>query len=189
MLRYMPPRDQHVYRSGKQGIAMHKRWIQPIGIAALIVLYLGLWALMSQQITNPTDFDVFFLPSAKIALSGQPLDIYQVRYAVSYPNANGPLSILPLTLLAALASALGIINDFVRCRMLVAVAFAVFPLLLSYEAVRSLDILLKRPLRGMPRLMAYGVFALSPELWHSVLGYGHIEHPLMLLFVVASVRS
>jgi hypothetical protein len=168
---------------------MHKRWIQPIGIAALIVLYLGLWALMSLQITNPTDFDVFFLPSAKIALSGHPLDIYQVRYAVSYPNANGPLSILPLTLLAALASALGIINDFVRCRVLVAVAFAVFPLLLSYEAVHSLDVLLKRPLQGVRRLLAYGVFALSPELWHSVLGYGHIEHPLMLFLVVASVRS
>jgi hypothetical protein len=144
---------------------------------------------MSQQITNPTDFDVFFLPSAKIALSGHPLDIYQVRYAVWYPNANGPLSMLPLTLVAALASALGIINDFVWCRLLVAVTFAVFPLLLSYEAVRSLDILLKRPLRGMRRLLAYGVFALSPELWHSVLGYGHIEHPLMLFLVVASVRS
>jgi hypothetical protein len=168
---------------------MHKRWIQPIGIAALLVLYLGLWALMSQQITNPTDFDVFFLPSAKIALSGHPLDIYQVRYAVSYPNANGPLSMLPLTIVAALASALGIINDFVLCRMLVAVAFAVFPLLLSYEAVRSLDILLKRPLQGVRRLLAYGVFALSPELWHSVLGYGHIEHPLMLFLVMASVRS
>jgi hypothetical protein len=168
---------------------MHKRWIQPIGIAALLVLYLGLWALMSLQITNPTDFDVFFLPSAKIALSGHPLDIYQVRYAVWYPNANGPLSLVPLTLLADLASALGIIDDFVRCRMLVAVAFAVFPLLLSYEAVRSLDILLRQPLRGMHRLLAYGVFALSPELWHSVLGYGHIEHPLMLFLVVASVRS
>jgi hypothetical protein len=168
---------------------MHQRWIQPIGIAALVVLYLGLWALMSRQITNPTDFDVFFLPSARIALSGHPLDIYQVRYAVWYPNANGPLSMLPLSLVAALASALGIINDFTWCRLLVAVAFAVFPLLLSYEAVRSLDILLKRPLRGIRRLLAYGVFALSPELWHSVLGYGHIEHPLMLFLVVASVRS
>jgi 4-amino-4-deoxy-L-arabinose transferase-like glycosyltransferase len=60
---------------------------------------------------------------------------------------------------------------------------------LSHEAVRSLDILLKRPLQGVRRLLAYGVFALSPELWHSVLGYGHIEHPLMLFLVVASVRS
>src|SRR5262249_53281310 len=26
-------------------------------------------------------------------------------------------------------------------------------------------------------------------LWHSVLGYGHIEHPLMLFLVLAGVRS
>jgi hypothetical protein len=76
------------------------------------------------------------LPSAKIALSGHPFEIYRIRYAVWYPNANGPFSMLPLTLVAALAEKLGIINDFVRCRMLVAVAFAVFPLLLSYEPVR-----------------------------------------------------
>src|SRR5215469_18786812 len=114
---------------------MHKRWVPGLGLAALIVLYLVFWALMSLQITNPTDFDVFFLPSAKIALSGHPFDIYRIRYAVTYPNANGPLSMLPLTVVAALAQRLGIINDFVRCRMLVAVAFAIFPLLLSYEAV------------------------------------------------------
>jgi hypothetical protein len=165
------------------------RWGRHIGIALLILLYLGFWAAMSLQITNPTDFDVFFLPSAKIALSGHPFDIYQVRYSLNYPNANGPLSILLLTLVAALARALGIINDFTRCRMLVAVAFAVFPLLLGREAVLSLDLLLKRPLGGFRRLLAYAVFVLSPELWHSVLGYGHIEHPLMLFLMLAGVRS
>ena len=59
----------------------HLRWGRHIGISLLILLYLGFWAAMSLQITNPTDFDVFFLPSAKIALSGHPFDIYQVRYA------------------------------------------------------------------------------------------------------------
>jgi hypothetical protein len=165
------------------------RWSRRVGIFLLIPLYLGLWAVMSQQITNPTDFDVFFLPSARIALSGHPFDIYQVRYALTYPNANGPLSILPLTLVAVLARALGIINDFSRCRMLVAVAFAVFPLLLGREAVLSLDLLLKRRLAGFRRFLAYAVFVLSPELWHSVLGYGHIEHPLMLFLMLAGVRS
>ena len=167
----------------------HLRWGRHIGISLLILLYLGFWAVMSLQITNPTDFDVFFLPSAKIALSGHPFDIYQIRYAVNYPNANGPLSIVPLTLVAALAQALGIINDFNGCRMLVAGAFAVFPLLLGREAVLSLDVLLKRPLGGFRRLLAYAVFVLSPELWHSVLGYGHIEHPLMLFLMLAGIRS
>jgi len=167
------------------------RWSRRIGIPLLVLLYLGFWALMTLQITNSTDFDVFFLPSAKIALSGHPLDIYQIRYGnqPAYPNANGPLAILPLTLVAAVAKALGIINNFTGCRMLVAVAFAVFPLLLSREAVLSLDLMLKVPLRGLRRFLAYAVFALSPELWHSELGYGHIEHPLMLFLVLAAVRS
>jgi hypothetical protein len=170
---------------------MLERWSRRIAIPLLVLLYLGFWALMSLQITNPTDFDVFFLPSAKIALSGHPLDIYQIRYGTypAYPNANGPLSMLPLTLVAAVANFLGIINDFTGCRMFVAVAFAVFPLLLSREAVLSLDLLLKVPLRGLRRLLAYAVVALSPELWHSVLGYGHLEHPLMLFLVLAAVRS
>jgi hypothetical protein len=165
------------------------RWGRRIGIVLLVLLYLGFWAVMSRQITNPTDFDVFFLPSAKIALSGHPFDIYQVRYSANYPNANGPLSILPLALVASLAQALGIINDFTRCRMLVVVIFAVFPLLLGREAVLSLDLFLKRPLGGFRRVLAYAIFVLSPELWHSVLGYGHIEHPLMLFLMLAGVRS
>lgn len=168
---------------------MPSRWIRYSVILGLLMLYLALWALASLQITNATDFDVFFLPSAKIALAGHPFDIYSTRYQVVYPNANGPFAMLPLTLVALLAEKLGIINDFVRCRMLVAVAFAVFPLLLSREAVRSLDLLLKTPLHGWRRLLAFGFFALCPELWHSVLGYGHIEQPLMLLLVVAGVRS
>ncbi|MGO8946330.1 MAG: hypothetical protein ACLQUY_01440 [Ktedonobacterales bacterium] len=168
---------------------MLKRWVQPAGILALVLLYLGLWAFASLQITNPTDFDAFFLPSAKIALSGHPFDIYQVRYEGLYPNANGPLSTLPLTIVAALAEKLGILNDSGRCRMLVAVAFAVFPLLLSREALLTLDLLLKSPLRGVRRLLAFAVFALCPELWHSILGYGHIEHALMLFLLLAGVRS
>jgi hypothetical protein len=160
-----------------------------IGIPLSILLYLGFWGVMSLQITDPTDFDVFFLPSAKIALAGHPLDIYQVRYDGNYPNANGPLSMLPLTLLAAVAQRFGFINNFTGCRMFVAIGFAIFSLLLSREAVLTLDLLLPKPLHGIRRFLAYCVFALSPELWHSVLGYGHIEHPLMLWMLLAGVRS
>ncbi len=168
---------------------MRRRWISWLGVLILILLYLGIWAVGSLQITAATDFDAFFLPAAKIALSGHPFEIYRLRYQGLYPNANGPLSTLPLTLVALLAEKLGILNDFVRCRMLVSVVFAVFPLLLSREAVLSVDMLHKTRLSGWRRVLAYAVFALSPELWHSVLGYGHIEHPLMLFLMVAGVRS
>jgi hypothetical protein len=159
-----------------------------LGIAALIVLYLGIWTVLAHGNLNPTDFDVFFLPSARVALAGHPLHIYQIRYQGDYPNANGPLSMLPLTLLAGLAQRLGWLDDPVLRRELVMTAFAVVPLLLGREAVLAADRLIGAPLRGIKRLLAYALFALTPELWHSVLFYGHIEQPLMLWLVLASVR-
>jgi ubiquinone/menaquinone biosynthesis C-methylase UbiE len=159
-----------------------------IGIAALIVLYLGIWTLIAHGNINPTDFDVFFLPSARVALAGHPLHIYQIRYQGDYPNANGPLSMVPLTLLAGLAQRLGWLDDPVLRRELVMTAFAIVPLLLGREAVLAADRLLGAPLRGIKRLLAYALFVLTPELWHSVLFYGHIEQPLMLWLVLAAVR-
>lgn len=159
-----------------------------VAIAALSVLYLGIWTVLAHGNLNPTDFDVFFLPSARVALAGHPLHIYQIRYQGDYPNANGPLSMLPLTLLAGLAQRLGWLDDPVLRRELVMTVFAIVPLLLGHEAVLAADRLLGTPLRGVKRLLAYALFVLTPELWHSVLFYGHIEQPLMLWLVLAAVR-
>ncbi len=159
-----------------------------LGVAALVILYLATWTVLAHGNINPTDFDVFFLPSARVALAGHPLHIYQIRYQGDYPNANGPLSMIPLTLLAGLAQRLGWLDDPVLRRELVMTAFAVVPLLLGREAVLAADRLLGAPLRGAKRLLAYAPFVLTPELWHSVLFYGHIEQPLMLWLVLAAVR-
>src|ERR1035438_4537818 len=56
--------------------------------------------------TSKTDLDVFFWPSAEIAVHGHPLLVYTLR-AGPYPNANGPVSLLPLGLVAAVINALG----------------------------------------------------------------------------------
>lgn len=155
----------------------------------LIALYICLWGASGLLTLNPTDFDVFFLPSARIALAGHPFDIYSVRYQVDYPNANGPLAILPLTLVAALAQRLGWLGDVYLRRALVLAAFSLFSLLLGREALLAVDRLRGERLRGNARLLAYAVIALSPELWHSVLLYGHIEQPIMLWLLLASVRA
>ena len=52
--------------------------------------------------SSKTDLDVFFWPSAEIAVHGHPLLVYTLR-AGPYPNANGPVSLLPLGPVAALA--------------------------------------------------------------------------------------
>jgi hypothetical protein len=43
-------------------------------------------------------------------------------------------------------------------------------------------------LRGLPRLLAFAVFALSPTLVNGVLGYGHVEQPMELWLVLLAVR-
>jgi hypothetical protein len=158
-------------------------------IGAGILLYLGLWAWTGSFIINDTDFDVFFLPSARVALSGHPLHIYQVLFQGNYPNANGPLSILPLTGVAWVAQHLGWLDWREARRALAMGAFAVFPLLLAREALLALDRLLSTPLVGVWRLLAYAILIFSPELWHSVLLYGHIEQPLMIWLALWSVRA
>lgn len=156
--------------------------------ALLAVLYVGLWAATSLQNMNETDLDAFFLPSAQIALAGHPLHIYQTRYDLIYPNANGPLSLLPLTLVAWVAARLGWLADPHLRRMLIDATFAVFPLLIGRELLLALERLLPREPSGIWRWLAVGCVTLTPELWHSVLFYGHVEQPLMLWLVLAGAR-
>src|SRR5262249_4876204 len=107
----------------------------------------------------------------------------------SYPNANGPLSLLPLTLVAWVAAQLGWLGDAQLRRMLVDAAFAIFPVLLAREALLALDRLLPIRLAGPWRWVVLACFLLTPELWHSVLLYGHIEQPIMIWLVLWAVRA
>jgi hypothetical protein len=170
-------------------VALHRLKWHHVLAGLGVLAYLGFWAWTGSITINDTDFDVFFLPSARVALAGHPLLIYEVRFQGNYPNANGPLSILPLTVVAWVAQHLGWINSHDPRRALVMGAFAVFPLLLAREAMIALDRLLSAPLVGPWRLLAYAILIFSPELWHSVLLYGHLEQPLMIWLTLWSVRA
>lgn len=164
-------------------------WLTRAGVWLLVALYIALWCVSGVQKLNITDFEAFFLPSARIALAGHPFHIYQVRFQDIYPNANGPLSIVPLTLAAWLAQVFGWLDNMELRRMVAMGIFAVFPLLMAREAVLAADRLLGAALTGYRRLLAYALFALTPELWHSVLLYGHIEQPIMIWLALAAVRA
>jgi hypothetical protein len=157
-------------------------------MAALAGLYIISWGCAGLLNLNLTDFDVFFLPSARIALAGHPLHVYALRYDFLYPNANGPLSLIPLTAVAALAAHLGWLDDPYLRRMLAMATFSVFSLLLAWEGVAAVDRLRKTPTRGLARLLVYVVFAASPVLWHGVLLYGHLELPITLWLDLSAVR-
>src|SRR6202035_3456366 len=124
----------------------------------------------------------------RFARGGHPRLVYTARFQDVIANDNGPLGLVPLTAVAALLSRLGWLDDEHLRRMLIMAAFSIFSLLMAREAVGAIDRLRGVSLRGLPRLLAYGVFAASPTLVNAVLGYGHIEQPMTLWLVLIAVR-
>jgi len=136
----------------------------------------------------PNDLDNFFLPAVRIALGGHPLLVYAVRYWAIIANDNGPLGLVVLAPVVAVADRLGWMDDVGLRRLLILGAFSVFSLLMAREAVAAIDRMRGATLEGPSRVLAYGVFAASPTLWMSVLGYGHIEQPMALWLVLLGGR-
>ena len=154
--------------------------------------------------TSKTDLDVFFWPSTEIALHGHPLLVYTLR-AGPYPNANGPVSLLPLGVVVAVINALGW-QDGMRLRDALTVGvFAVFSLLMAREAVLAIEVgrERRREARGTARggkgqgqgqgrltgrLLIAAVLLLAPPLWVALVGFGHIEEPLELWLILLGVR-
>ena len=163
------------------------RWRWRLAIAVAIAVYYLFWAVTAFDKVNPTDLDVFFLPATRIALDGRPLDVYTLRVGQMYPNANGPLSLLPLTLAAWLARARGWLGDPMLRRMLVFVIAAPFPLLVGWEAARAVD-RFGPPLRGLGRGLLYLPILLTPLLWLDALYYGHIEQCIVVWLALAATR-
>jgi hypothetical protein len=152
--------------------------------------YAGVWAIAGWLWTvPPNDLDNFFLPAVRIAMGGHPLLVYTVRYWSIIANDNGPLGLVTLTPVVAVADRLGWMDDVGLRRLLILGAFSVFSLLMAREAVAAIDRVRGATLEGLSRVLAYGVFAASPTLWMSVLGYGHIEQPMALWLVLLGVRS
>jgi hypothetical protein len=148
------------------------------------------WALLGWLWRGPlTDLDYFFLPAVRIALSGRPLMVYTVRFQTVIANDNGPLGLVPLTAVAAVASRLGGPDDERLQRVLTLAAFSIFTLLMAREAVAAIDRLRGASLTGIPRILAYAIFAASPTLLIAVLGYGHVEQPMTLWLVLFAARS
>ncbi|HZC06395.1 MAG TPA: hypothetical protein VE338_12230 [Ktedonobacterales bacterium] len=172
---------------GKLDLRLPLRWRWRLSLAVAVAAYYLLWALTAFDKVNPTDLDIFFLPATHIALTGRPLDVYTLRLGTIYPNANGPLSLLPLTLAAWLAQARGWLGDPMLRRMLVFAVCAPFPLLVGWEGVRAVD-RFGPPLRGVSRALLALPLVLSPLLWLDALYYGHIEQTIVVWLALASTR-
>ena len=75
-------------------------------IAVGIPVYVAAWAAVALLPIPANDTDAFFWPSARVALAGHPLQIYQPLGHGLYPNANGPLSMAPLVLVGTVVRAI-----------------------------------------------------------------------------------
>jgi hypothetical protein len=157
------------------------KWIVTGG---LILLYVAAWAAASRVFdTQQSDLDLFFWPSAETAANGHVLQVYSAHSLASYPNANGPLGLLPLIPIVILANHLGWANDITLRAALSNATFAIFALLLAFWSLR----LIERARGGLEwRVAASCVFLVAPALWIAVANYGHIEQPVELWLVAVA---
>ena len=157
-------------------------WLGPVALGAALVIASGVAARLLD--TTSSDLDGFFWPSAEIAAHGHPLLVYTVRSGV-YPDANGPLGLIPLTLVAMLANALGVADTLPVRDALAQACFAIFTLLMAREAMLAVAAgrggLSRRTLTTL-------LFLILPPLWVATIAFGHVEAPLELWLVLLGVR-
>lgn len=160
-------------------LAKPRTWIAP---------YVALWVGVGLLPFQPTDLDVFFWPSAKIAVHGHPFSVYAAGGHALYPNANGPVSLLPLSLLGVILNWVGWLDASAPRRGIALGVFCLFVILMAREAVGAIDRLRGTPLIPSVRLLAYAILTLGPLVWQSVAGYGHIEQPIEIWLLLLAAR-
>ncbi len=156
-----------------------RSWIAP---------YVALWIGVGLLPFQPTDLDLFFWPSAKIAVHGHPFSVYAAGGHALYPNANGPVSLLPLSALGVLLNWVGWLDATAARRGIALGVFCLFVLLMAREAVAAIERLRGTPLIPSVQLLVYAILTLSPLVWQSVAGYGHIEQPIEMWLLLVAAR-
>jgi uncharacterized membrane protein len=120
--------------------------------------------------------------------AGRPLMAYAPGGQALYPDANPPLSLVPLGAVEVLTSQLGWMGNEALHRAVTYVVFSLLVLLMAREAVVAVERLRGARLSATHRLLAIGLFALAPPAWQAVVGFGHVEQPLEIWLVLLAAR-
>jgi hypothetical protein len=151
------------------------------------LLYAMAWFCVGLLPLPGTDLDQFFRPSAE-AMLHNPLQAYAPAGQSAYPNANGPLALVPLTLVLATERTAGLDLGGHLARAATLGLFSCLILLMAREAISAVESS-RGPLSGRARWAAYAVLTLGPPIWQGSGGYGHLEQPLETWLVLLSARS
>lgn len=148
---------------------------------ALFVTYAALWAASAVFLRGRSDLDLFFWPTAQAVVSGHPFSIYASNNLGAGPYANGPLGLVPLIPLVAIADAGGWAGNIPLRAAAANAVYSVGSLLMAVVALRLIH-----EGRGSIewRLAALCAFLLAPTLWVSVASFGHFEQPIELCLVL-----
>src|ERR1700689_1296533 len=134
--------------------------------------------------TAPSDLDLYLWPEAEVIVGGHPLLVYATYTHALNQNDNGPLGLIPLVPVVALANALGWAGSLIGRAALSGAVASLFALLLSFQAVRF-----TAAARGEARwpLAVAATLLLAPALWIAILDYGHVEQPVDLCLVLFAI--
>ena len=159
------------------------RRAEPYFLATLFLSGLG---LATFACWSRSDLDLFRWPMAELALHGRALFVYTLHAGI-WRSDNGPLSLLPLTAVAAVVNAVGWQADPPLRDAIVMGVFGFFSLAFALEAVRAVESVRGHPL---PHSIAiWSAFLLGPPLWFGMVNYGHTELPLELWLILLAVRQ
>lgn len=132
----------------------------------------------------PSDLDLYFWPSAEIAAHGHPLLIYSLSPLSNYPTANGPVGVLLVALVAAIANALGWAADPVRRGLLIGALAGALSLGLALTATSVISVAGRS---GRTRVTVLFSVLLAVPLLVSAGAYGHVEQPAELAAMLGAV--
>src|ERR1700686_234393 len=89
---------------GGQNVPVTSRAVT-VGLGAVYVAASTVSPLVLK--TTPSDLDLYFWPSAESVVAGHPLLIYSTAPHAIFFHENGPVGLIPLVPIAALANVLG----------------------------------------------------------------------------------
>lgn len=166
------------------------RWMFPL--VTVVSLLLGATSIVrgTRGVVTIADSDLtnFFLKSADYILRGDPWHMYAVRALGGYPNYNPPLTMFLLAPLLGLARTLGFAANYGEQITFVTLPFIVLVPLMGYLGLRVMRALYPQAPETL-RLLLYVFITLSPLTWQSYSIWYHVEQPLMLCLLLASVLA